>query len=153
MADKCTSKVNFGIAGFPVSPELVGTNYGSGVVGEAQMGISKGSKNAKDAWIVLKALATDTKLASAWDAANGAPSTLLSKSARPSSYPEWYEPIYEVAAHPLSAYHVMKNTGEHQEEALLQNLMASWQAGDTSNIKSALSDLATKVDQIVARNN
>jgi multiple sugar transport system substrate-binding protein len=153
MADKCTAKVNFGIAGFPVSPELVSSNYGSGVVGEAQMGISKGSKNVKDAWIVLKALATDTKLASAWDSANGAPSTLLSKSARPASYPDWYAPIYDVASHPLSAYHVMKNTGEHQEEALLQNLMASWQAGDTSNIKSALSDLATKVNQIVARNN
>ena len=150
--EKCTAKLNFGIAGFPVSPELVGTNYGSGVVGEAQMGISKGSKNVKDAWIVMKALATDTKLAAAWDAANSAPSTLLSKSARPATYPSWYEAIYDVASHPLSSYHVMKNTGEHQEEALLQNLMASWQAGDTSNIKSALSDLATKVNQIVARN-
>lgn len=152
MADKCTSKVNFGIAGFPVSPDLVSKNYGSGVVGAGLMGISKGSKNVKDAWIVMKALATDTKLAAAWDAANGAPSTLKSKSARPASYPDWYEPIYEVAGHPLSAYHMMKNTGEHLEEALLQNLMASWQAGDTSNIKTALSDLATKVNQIIARN-
>lgn len=152
MAEKCTAKVNFGIAGFPVSPDLVSKNYGSGVVGAGLMGISKGSKNAKDAWIVMKALATDTKLAAAWDAANGAPSTLKSKSARPATYPTWYEPIYEVAGHPLSGYHVMKNTGEHLEEALLQNLMASWQAGDTSNIKTALTDLSTKVNQIIARN-
>jgi hypothetical protein len=54
---------------------------------------------------------------------------------------------------PKSAYHTVKNTGEHLEEALLQNLMASWQAGDTPNIKSALSDLADKVNQIIARNN
>jgi hypothetical protein len=152
MADKCTAKYEFEISGFPVSPELVATNYGSGVVGQAQMGISKGSKNVKDAWTVMKALATDTKLASAWDSANGAPSSLLSKDARPAKYPDWYQPIYDIVAHPASAYHVVKNTGEHQEEALLQNLMASWQAGDTSNIKSALADLATKVNQIVARN-
>jgi multiple sugar transport system substrate-binding protein len=152
MADKCTAKYEFAISGFPVSPELVATNYGSGVVGQAQMGISKGSKNVKDAWIVMKAIATDTKFASAWDSANGAPSSLLSKDARPAKYPTWYQPIYDIVAHPASSYHVVKNTGEHQEEALLQNLMASWQAGDTSNIKSALSDLATKVNQIIARN-
>jgi hypothetical protein len=53
---------------------------------------------------------------------------------------------------PKSAYHTVKNTGEHLEESMLQNLMASWQAGDTSNIKTALADLADKVDQIIARN-
>jgi multiple sugar transport system substrate-binding protein len=153
MADKCTAKYEFEISGFPVSPELLSTNAGAGVVGQAQMGISKGSKNVKDAWIVMRALATDTKLASAWDSANGAPSSLLSKDARPAKYPAWYQPIYDVVEHPKSAYHIVKNTGEHQEEALLQNLMASWQAGDTPNLKSALADLALKVNQIIARNN
>ncbi len=152
LADKCTSKVNFGIAGFPVSPENIAA-YGSGVVGQGQMGISKGSKNVKDAWIVMKALATDTKLAAAWDAANGSPSSLLAKAARPANQPAWYAPVYDVMNNPKSSYHTVKNTGEHLEEALLQNLMASWQAGDTPNIKSALSDLADKVNQIIARNN
>ncbi len=151
MAEKCTAKVNFGISGFPVAPNNLDA-YGSGVVGQGQIGISKGSKNVKDAWIVMKALATDTKLAAAWDAANGSPSSLLAKAARPASYPTWYQPIYDVATNPKSAYHTVKNTGEHLEESLLQNLMASWQAGDTSNIKNALSDLAAKVNQIVARN-
>jgi hypothetical protein len=100
----------------------------------------------------MKALATDTKLAAAWDAANGAPSSLLAKAARPVNQPTWYLPIYDVVNNPKSAYHVVKNTGEHLEEALLQNLMASWQAGDTANIKSALSDLAEKVNQIISRN-
>jgi multiple sugar transport system substrate-binding protein len=153
MAEKCTAKYEFEISGFPVSPELVSTHSGSGVVGQAQMGISKGSKNVKDAWLVMKALATDTKLASAWDSANGAPSSLLSKDARPAKYPAWYQPIYDVVEHPKSAYHIVKNTGEHQEEALLQKLMASWQAGDTPNLKAALADLALKVNQIIARNN
>ena len=151
LAEKCTSKINFGITGFPVSPDNLGA-YGSGVVGQGQMGISKGSKNVKDAWVVMKALATDTKLAAAWDAANGSPSSLLAKAARPASYPEWYQPIYDVVNNPKSAYHTVKNTGEHLEESMLQNLMASWQAGDTSNIKTALADLASKVNQIVARN-
>ena len=151
LADKCTSKVNFGIAGFPVSPDNLAA-YGSGVVGQGQMGISKGAKNVKDAWIVMKALATDTKMAAAWDAANGSPSSLLSKAARPANQPSWYQPIYDVMNNPKSAYHTVKNTGEHLEESMLQNLMASWQAGDTPNIKSALSDLAEKVNQIIARN-
>ena len=152
MVEKCTSKVNFGITGFPVSPDNLGA-YGSGVVGQAQMGISKGSNNLRDAWTVMKALATDTKLASTWDAANGSPSSLLAKAARPENQPTWYLPIYDVANNPKSAYHILKNTGHHLEEALLQNLMASWQAGDTANIKNALSDLAQEVNQIVARNN
>ena len=152
MADKCTAKVNFGISGFPVSPSNISA-YGSGVIGQGQMGISKGSKNVKDAWIVMKALATDTKLAVAWDAANGAPSSLLTKDARPANYPAWYQPIYDITAHPKTAYHTVKNTGEHLEESMLQNLMASWQAGDTANIKSALADLAQRVNQIIVRNN
>ena len=152
MAAKCTSKVNFGIAPSPVAPNLVGSNYGSGTVGEAQMGISKGSKNVADAWLVLKALATDTKLAAAWDAANGAPSMLLSPAAKPAGQPDWYDPIYDIASHKLSGYHQMLNTGEHQEEGLLQNLMASWQAGKTANINTALSDIGTQVNQIISRN-
>jgi hypothetical protein len=31
--------------------------------------------------------------------------------------------------------------------------MASWQAGDTPNLKTALGALALKVNQIIARNN
>ena len=151
MVEKCTSKVNFGIAGFPVSPDNLGA-YGSGVVGQGQMGISKGSKNVKDAWIVMKALATDTKLAAAWDAANGSPSSLRAQAARPANQPTWYLPIYDVANNQKSAYHILKNTGHHLEEALLQNLMASWQNGDTANIKSALSNLAQEVNQIISRN-
>jgi hypothetical protein len=151
MAEKCTSKVNFGITGFPVSPDNLSA-YGSGVVGQAQMGMSKGSKNVKDAWIVMKALATDTKLAAAWDAANGSPSSLRAQAARPANQPTWYLPIYDVANNQKSAYHILKNTGHHLEEALLQNLMASWQNGDTANIKSALSDLAQEVNQIISRN-
>lgn len=153
LADKCTTKVNFGIAPSPVAPSLLASHYGSGTVGEAQMGISKGSKNVADAWIVLKALATDTKLAADWDAANGAPSMLKSAAAKPAGQPTWYLPIYSIAAHPLSGYHQMLNTGEHQEEALLQNLMASWQAGKTDNLTNALKDLGTQVNQIVVRNN
>jgi hypothetical protein len=77
---------------------------------------------------------------------------LLAKAAKPSGQPDWYQPIYDIASHPASGYHQMLNTGEHQEEALLQNLMASWQAGKTANLSSALKDLGTQVNQIIARN-
>ncbi|MEI6295449.1 MAG: hypothetical protein WCO95_05265 [Actinomycetes bacterium] len=150
LAEKCTAGLNFGIAPFPVAPNLVSTLYGSGTADEPAIGISKGSKNVKDAWTVMKALATDTTFASAYDAANGAPSALRSPLAKPAGQPTWYEPIYTIAGNKLSGYHTMQNTGEHQEEGLLQDLMASWQAGQTSNLTSALASLGTQVNQIIA---
>ncbi|MEI6220134.1 MAG: hypothetical protein WCP71_02365 [Actinomycetes bacterium] len=152
IASTCTSGLNFGIAPFPVAPKLVSTLYGAGVVGEPSIGISKGSKNVKDAWTVMKALATDTTFASAYDSYGASPSVLLSSLAKPKTQPAWYEPIYSIVKNPKSGYHTMQNTGEHQEEGLLQDLMASWQAGQTPNISSALSDLGTQVNQIIAYN-
>ena len=152
LATKCTAGLNFGIAPSPVAPNLVSTLYGSGVADEPAIGISKGSKDVKDAWIVMKALATDTVFASAYDAANGAPSALLSPAAKPAGQPAWYEPIYSIANNPKSGYHTMQNTGEHQEEGLLQDLMASWQAGQTPDIKAALTAIGTQVNQIIAGN-
>jgi multiple sugar transport system substrate-binding protein len=152
LAEKCTQKVNFGIAPFPVAPNLASTLYGSGTADEPQMGISKGSKNMKDAWIVLKALATDTALAAEWDKTNGAPSALLASSARPKNQPSWYEPIYQIGSNPKSGYHTMVNTGEHQDEGLLQDLMSSWQANHTPDISKALASIGTQVNQIIANN-
>ena len=65
---------------------------------------------------------------------------LLSKAAKPSGQPDWYQPIYDIASHPLSGYHQMLNTGEHQEEALLQNLMA----GSASLAQPRLKHLAPR---------
>ena len=72
-----TPAVNFGTAPLPVAPELVKTQYGSGVMGNNTFGISRGTTNVKDAWIVLKGIATDKTLALAWANANGDPSSLL----------------------------------------------------------------------------
>jgi len=152
LASTCTAGLNFGIAPSPVAPNLVSTLYGAGVADEPAIGISKGSKNVKDAWTVMKALATDTTFAAAYDAYGGAPSSLLSPLAKPKGQPTWYEPIYSIANNPLSGYHTMQNTGEHQEEGLLQDLMASWQAGQTPDINNALKAIGTQVNQIIAGN-
>jgi len=149
-----TPAVNFGTAPLPVEPSIYKTNYGSGIVGANTMGISKGSKNVKDAWIVLKGLATDQELALNWSNANGDPASLLkSRDNNPGlKYPAFYKTFYNISRHARSGYHPLLNTGEHLEETGLQSLMSAWQANSVPDISAGLKDLANRVNQMIARN-
>jgi hypothetical protein len=151
LAETC-KYVNMGVTGFPTDPSVKATHSGAGVVGYPIAGISKTTKNVKDAWIVLKGLATDVKLSYAYDAVGGAPSPLTASAAKPTGLPKWYEPFYAVQNHPKSIYKLMPNTGEHQDETILADLMAAWQDGAITDLKGALQDAASKIDQIIARN-
>jgi multiple sugar transport system substrate-binding protein len=150
-----TPAVNFGTAPLPVAPNLVKSHYGSGVMGNNTFGISRGTTNVKDAWIVLKGLATDKTLALAWANANGDPSSLLvarTKSGTNLAYPSFYQAFYNISNHKLSGYHPLLNTSEHLEEAGLQTLMSAWQANTVGDVRNGLRDLAKRVNQIIARN-
>jgi multiple sugar transport system substrate-binding protein len=151
LADTC-KYVNMGVTGFPTDASVKATHSGSGLVGYPIAGISKTTKNVKDAWIVLKGLATDVKLSYAYDKVGGAPSPLTAAAAKPEGLPKWYEPFYAVQNHPKSIYKLMPNTGEHQDETILATLMAAWQDGAVTDLKGALEDAAGKIDQIIARN-
>lgn len=149
-----TPAVNFGTAPLPVSPKLVKTHYGSGVVGSNTMGISKGTDNFADSWTVLKAITTDKTLAVAWANANGDPSSLLAARTKASgvTYPKFYQTFYNISSHPLSGYHPLLNTSEHLEETGLQQLMGAYQSNTVGDIRNFLRDLAIRVDRIIARN-
>ena len=150
-----TPAVNFGTAPLPVAPELVKTQYGSGVMGNNTFGISRGTTNVKDAWIVLKGIATDKTLALAWANANGDPSSLLvarTKAGTDLSYPTFYQAFYNISNHKNSGYHPLLNTSEHLEESGLQTLMSAWQANTVGDVRNGLRDLAKRVNQIIARN-
>ena len=150
----CTKPaVNFGTAPFPVAPGIVSSNYGSGLVGGNTMGISKGVKNLADAWIVLKGLATDKKLALDWANANGDPSSLIAaRNKSDLTYPAFYQTFYDISNHPLSGYHQLRNTGEHLEEEEIQNLLAAWQAGSLDDLSAGLAKAQSNVNNILARN-
>jgi len=150
----CTKPaVNFGTAPFPVDASILASNYGSGLVGGQVMGISKGSKNVKDAWIVLKGLATDLTLSIDFANANGSVPVLNAalKSGK-ITYPTIYQTFYDIASNPKSGYHTLKNTGEHLEDVEIFNFMSAWQAGSVSDLKSGLRDVASKVMSILSRN-
>lgn len=150
----CTKPaVNFGTAPFPVEASLLSSNYGSGLVGGQVMGISKGSKNVKDAWIVLKGLATDVQLSIDYANDNGSVPVLNAalKSGK-ITYPSIYQTFYDIAANKKSGYHILKNTGEHLEDVEIYNFMSAWQAGSVSDLKSGLKDVASKVSSILSRN-
>jgi hypothetical protein len=124
-------------------------------MGNNTFGISRGTTNVKDAWIVLKGLATDKTLALAWANANGDPSSLLAartKSGTNLAYPSFYQAFYNISNHKLSGYHPLLNTSEHLEEAGLQTLMSAWQANTVGDVRNGLRDLAKRVNQIIARN-
>jgi hypothetical protein len=118
------------------------------------MGISKGSTNVADAWVVMRGIATDKTLAVAWANANGDPSSL--KAARVGAaglkYPPFYKTFYDISNHKMSGYHPLMNTSEHLEESGLQDLMAAYQANTVSNLSTRLTALAKQVNQIIARN-
>jgi multiple sugar transport system substrate-binding protein len=150
----CTKPaVNFGTAAFPVDASILSTNYGSGLVGGQVMGISKGSKNVKDAWIVLKGLATDVTLSIEFANANGSVPVLNAalKSGK-ITYPAIYQTFYDIAANPKSGYHILKNTGEHLEDVEIYKFMSAWQAGAVSDLKSGLANVAENVSNILSRN-
>ena len=150
----CTKPaVNFGTAPFPVEASILGSNYGSGLVGGQVMGISKGSKNVKDAWIVLKGLATDLTLSIDFANANGSVPVLNAalKSGK-ITYPAIYQTFYDIAGNSKSGYHTLKNTGEHLEDVEIFNFMSAWQAGSVSDLKSGLKEVASKVSSILSRN-
>ena len=151
----CTKPaVNFGTAPFPVEASIASTNYGSGLVGGQVMGISKGSKNVKDAWIVIKGLAKDVQLSIDYANANGSVPVLNAalKSGK-ITFPAIYQTFYNIAANPKSGYHILKNTGEHLEDAEIFNFMSAWQAGSVTDLKSGLKDVTSKVSSILSRNN
>ena len=147
-------RVNFGVAGNPVDAPIKKTHYGSGVAGANALGISRNSTKTAAAWIVLKGFVTDRTLAIGWANLYGDPSHL--KSARTAgagvSYPARYAPFYDISNHPQSGYHVLANAGEHLDEEYLQQLLASWQTGNTLDIKRALQETASRVNQVLARN-
>ena len=149
----CTKPaVSFGTAPFPVDSGNLAA-YGSGLVGGQVMGISKGSKNLADAWIVIKGLATDTQLSIDYANANGSvPALQAALASGKITFPTIYQTFYDISANKKSGYHLLKNTGEHLEDVEIFNFMSAWQAGTTTDLKTGLGSVATKVNQILARN-
>jgi multiple sugar transport system substrate-binding protein len=150
----CTKPVvNFGVSPIPVDSSIVSSNYGSGPVGGALMGISKGSKNVKDAWIVLKGLATDTELSLALSNMTGSVPSLTSVLKSPNlKFPAFYKAWFDIAGHPKSGWHQLRNTGEHEEEKEANDFMAAWQAGQVSNLKTGLASVTQAINTILSKN-
>ena len=149
----CTKPVvNFGIAALPMDDRLA-AHYGSSPVGGALMGISKGSKNFADAWLVLKSLATDAQLATDLSNATGSIPTLISLQNSPKiTFPAFYDNVYSITQNKYSGWHGLRNTGAHREETEMNNFMAAWQAGSVSNLATGLGQVVNTVNDILANN-
>jgi len=149
----CTNPVvNFGISGLPMDDRLK-DHYGSAPVGGALMGISKGSKNFADAWLVMKALATDPQLAIDLSNLTGSIPTLVSlQNSSKITFPAFYDSVYSITKNKYSGWHALRNTGAHREETEMNNFMAAWQAGSVANLSSGLAGVSATVNDILANN-
>jgi hypothetical protein len=149
----CTNPVvNFGISGLPMDDRLK-DHYGSAPVGGALMGISKGSKNFADAWLVMKALATDPQLAIDLSNLTGSIPTLVSlQNSSKITFPAFYDNVYSITKNKYSGWHALRNTGAHREETEMNNFMAAWQAGSVGNLNSGLAGVSATVNDILANN-
>jgi len=117
------------------------------------MGISKGSKNFSDAWLVLKSLATDPVLAVELSNATGSIPTLVSlQNSSKITFPAFYDDVYAITKNKYSGWHALRNTGVHREEAEMNNFMAAWQAGQVSDLKAGLAGVVATVKDILANN-
>jgi len=144
--------VNFGIAALPMDDRLV-DHYGSSPVGGALMGISKGSKNFADAWLVLKSLATDPVLATELSNISGSIPTLVSlQNSSKITFPDFYDNVYAITKNKYSGWHALRNTGAHREETEMNNFMAAWQAGQIPNLKDGLTGVTRTVNDILSNN-
>ena len=144
--------VNFGIAPLPMDDRQV-SRYGSSPVGGALMGISKGSKNFADAWLVMKSLATDSQLGIELSNLSGSIPTLVGlQNSSKITFPAFYDNVYDITKNKNSGWHALRNTGAHREETEMNNFMAAWQAGQVSNLKDGLSGVVKTVNDILANN-
>ena len=144
--------VNFGIAALPMDDRLA-NRYGSAPVGGALMGISKGTKNFADAWLVMKSLATDPQLGIELSNMTGSiPTQVALQNSSKITFPAFYDNVYAITKNQYSGWHALRNTGAHREETELNNFMAAWQAGQVSNLKDGLDGVTRTVSDILANN-
>jgi multiple sugar transport system substrate-binding protein len=150
MIDDSNSKVDYGVAPFPV-PDDQAAQYGKGYITGTIVGIASTSEKQNAAWEFVKYLTTDTSaVVNFANAIHNVPSTIAALASPKVSQDPNFQQFIKIASDPNSnTTPASPNGGDYQ--LVLQNLGYDYQSGKESDLQSGLDDAAKQIDTNIAQ--
>jgi multiple sugar transport system substrate-binding protein len=150
MIDDSDSKVDYGVAPFPV-PDDQADQYGKGYITGTIVGIASTSSKQNAAWEFVKYLTTDTSaVVNFANAIHNVPSTTAALQSPDVSQDPNFQQFIKIASDPNSTTTpASPNGGDYQ--LVLQNLGYDFQSGKQSDLQGGLDDAAHQIDTNIAQ--
>jgi multiple sugar transport system substrate-binding protein len=150
MIDDSNSKVNYGVAPFPV-PDNMADQYGKGYITGTIVGIASTSDKQNAAWEFVKFLTTDTDaVVNFANAIHNVPSTNAALASSKVSQDPNFQQFIKIASNPNSnTTPASPNGGDYQ--LVLQQLGYDFQSGKQTDLQSGLTDAAHQIDTNIAQ--
>jgi len=150
MIDDSDSKVNYGVAPFPV-PDDMAAQYGKGYITGTIVGIASTSSKQNAAWEFVKFMTTDTD--AVVNFANGIHNVASTKAALASPNLDkdpTTQAFIKIASNPYSnTTPASPNGGAYQ--VTLQNLGYAYEKGKQTDLQAGLDDAAQQIDTDIAQ--
>jgi multiple sugar transport system substrate-binding protein len=150
MIDDSNSKVNYGVAPFPV-PDNMKDQYGKGYITGTIVGIASTSAKQNAAWEFVKYLTTDTEaVVNFANAIHNVPSTTAALASPKVDQDPNFQQFIEIASNPNSnTTPASPNGGQYQ--LTLQALGYDYESGKQTDLQSGLDDAAKQIDTDTAQ--
>jgi multiple sugar transport system substrate-binding protein len=150
MIDDSKSKVNYGVAPFPVPDDMV-DQYGKGYITGTIVGIASTSDKQNAAWEFVKYLTTDTDaVVNFANAIHNVPSTTAALASPKVSQDPNFQQFIKIASNPHSTTTpASPNGGDYQ--LVLQQLGYDYESGKQTDLQSGLEDAAKQIDTNIAQ--
>jgi multiple sugar transport system substrate-binding protein len=150
MIDDSNSKVNYGVAPFPV-PDDMADQYGKGYITGTIVGIASTSDKQNAAWEFVKYLTTDTDaVVNFANAIHNVPSTTAALASSKVSQDPNFQQFIKIASNPDSSTTPSSpNGGAYQ--LTLQDLGYDYESGKQTDLQSGLDKAAQQIDTDVAQ--
>jgi multiple sugar transport system substrate-binding protein len=150
MIDDSNSKVNYGVAPFPV-PDNMKDQYGKGYITGTIVGIANTSAKQNAAWEFVKYLTTDTDaVVNFANAIHNVPSTTAALASPKVDQDPNFQQFIKIAANPNSnTTPSSPNGGAYQ--LTLQNVGYDFQSGKLTDLQSGLDNAAKQIDTDIAQ--
>jgi len=150
MIDDSNSKVDYGVAPFPV-PDDMADQYGKGYITGTIVGIASTSDKQNAAWEFVKYLTTDTDaVVNFANAIHNVPSTTAALASPKVSQDPNFQQFIKIASNPNSSTTpASPNGGDYQ--LVLQQLGYDYESGKQSDLQAGLDDAAKQIDTNIAQ--
>ncbi len=150
MIDDSNSKVDYGVAPFPV-PDGMADQYGKGYITGTIVGIASTSKKQNAAWEFVKYLTSDTDaVVNFANAIHNVPSTLAALQSPDLNPDPNFQTFIKIAANPNSnTTPSSPNGGAYQ--LTLQDLGYAFESGKQTDLQAGLDKAAEQIDTDIAQ--